>query len=437
MAQHTDGSKKIVFLTGAGASVEAGVCTSEKITDILVNYSSYCPTDDSVAVENALRYVQLRIADHLQVRAADVNFEYILGALAELVERDKYPVMPLFGEGDSVIKKLESRLALDDVISRLYALLRELLFLRQPVDYLHPLKAFLGLSKPLDIFTLNYDLSLETAFEGISYTTGYRKRKEGLPIWDPAEFDVSMYDVRLFKLHGSLNWGRLFRQPPPPTLTGPTGSAVHDAERYIAAFPESVEFDPYPLGFVEPPSRTKGMVSLMNFGTRKDQLYALGQFTILFDRFLKALGEARICVVAGYSFRDDRINGMIEEEVVSRRGDLHLVVVDPRAYRILDDNLVLRECVARLKWGTAVHKTLGEVLKDSSLMTLVSDRLNAASPASQPLPYLSAEHQDDAEPSKTVNPQIVLEAWRAFGITCGLAYFWVRFLAPRLTELEQ
>jgi len=428
--------KKVIFLTGAGASVEAGVCTSEKITEILVNYSSYCPTDDSVAVENALRYVQLRIADHLRVRAADVNFEYILGALAELVERDRYPVMPLFGEGDTVIKKLEGRLALDDVISRLYALLRELLFLRKSVDYLHPLKAFLGLSKPLDFFTLNYDLSLETAFDGLSYTTGYKKRKEELPIWDPAEFDLPKYVVRLFKLHGSLNWGRLFQCPPPPTSTGPTGSATREAERYIAAYPQSVEFDPFPVGSVEPPSRTRGMVSLMNFGTRKDQLYALGQFTILFDRFLKSLGEARICVVAGYSFRDDRINRMIEEAVVSRRGDLHLIVVDPRVYRIWDENLVLRECFARLKWGTAVPKSLGEVLKDGSLMALVSDCLKAPRTGSESPRHLSAEHQEDAGPSKTVNPQIVLEAWRAFEITCGLAYFWVRFLAPRLNELE-
>ena len=250
MARRLGNSKKVVFLTGAGASVEAGVFTSEKITEILVNYSSYCPTDDSVAIENALRYIQLRIADHLQVRAADVNFEYILGALAELVERHKYPVMPLFGEGDSVIKKLEGKLALDDVIGRLYSLLRELLFLRRPVDYLHPLKNFLDLSKPLDFFTLNYDLSLENAFEDIAYTTGYRKREGELSIWDPTEFDAPKYEIRLFKLHGSLNWGRLFQFPPPPASTGLTGSALDDAKRYIAAYPESVEFDPFPVGSV-------------------------------------------------------------------------------------------------------------------------------------------------------------------------------------------
>jgi NAD-dependent SIR2 family protein deacetylase len=31
------GERKVMFLTGAGASVEAGVCTSDKITEVLVN----------------------------------------------------------------------------------------------------------------------------------------------------------------------------------------------------------------------------------------------------------------------------------------------------------------------------------------------------------------------------------------------------------------
>jgi NAD-dependent SIR2 family protein deacetylase len=67
----------VIFLLGAGASVEAGVHTSNKITDILINFGSYCPSENSTAIENLLKYIQVRIADYSQVKASEVNFEYI------------------------------------------------------------------------------------------------------------------------------------------------------------------------------------------------------------------------------------------------------------------------------------------------------------------------------------------------------------------------
>ena len=173
--------RNVIFLLGAGASVEAGVCTSEKITEILVNYGSYCPSENSTAIENLLKYIQVKIADFLQVRASDVNFEYILGTLMELVKREEYPIVPLLGEGDTLVKKLEEKISLNEVIDRLFALLRELLFIRNPVDYLYPIKNFLDLSKPLDIFTLNYDLTLESAFKKtkLSIHNWLQKEKTG------------------------------------------------------------------------------------------------------------------------------------------------------------------------------------------------------------------------------------------------------------------
>jgi uncharacterized protein YjaG (DUF416 family) len=88
----------IIFLFGAGASVEAGVHTSDKITDILVNYGSYCPSENSSAIENLSRYIQVKIADYLQVKASEVNFEYILGTLMELSKKEEYSIVPFLGE---------------------------------------------------------------------------------------------------------------------------------------------------------------------------------------------------------------------------------------------------------------------------------------------------------------------------------------------------
>ena len=37
----------VIFLLGAGASVEAGIYTSNEITDTLVNYGSNCPSENT------------------------------------------------------------------------------------------------------------------------------------------------------------------------------------------------------------------------------------------------------------------------------------------------------------------------------------------------------------------------------------------------------
>jgi hypothetical protein len=433
----TERKSDIVFLLGAGASVEAGVFTSEKITDILINYGSYCPSDNSTAIENLLKYIQVRIADYLQVRASEVNFEYILGTLAELSRKEEYPIVPFLGEGDLLVKKLEDRMLLDDVIDKLYALLRELFFIRQLVDYLYPLKDFLNLSNPLDFFTLNYDLSLETAFKnkGVSYTTGYKKGEKGLPVWKPSEFETKSADVRIFKLHGSINWGQFFRYPPPPTRSEPTVSASHSTDAYLYNYPERVEFDPFPVGIVEPPNRTSGMVSLMNFGTRKELLYAESQFAVLFHHFLNSLNRARICIVAGYSFKDYRINKLLEEATVSKKGGLHLVVVDPSLFWSQRENTLLMK-FSELEWATFINKPFGNVIRDGSLLEVADKTLNSKSNSKELVPPIPAHEPEETDKG---NPDIkdILNKWKILGISFDLAYFWMYTLEPELRELEQ
>ncbi len=71
----------VMFLLGAGASVEAGVPSGDEITDMLLKFGSYRRTREGTDIENFLRFIQVRIANHLHVRTSEVNFEYILGVL--------------------------------------------------------------------------------------------------------------------------------------------------------------------------------------------------------------------------------------------------------------------------------------------------------------------------------------------------------------------
>ncbi|MBI1725227.1 MAG: hypothetical protein HYR52_06290, partial [Candidatus Tectomicrobia bacterium] len=138
----TNHEPKVIFLFGAGASVEAGIPTSDRITNILLNYSHWSSSPESKHIENLLRYVQVKIADHLNTFASEINFEYILGALAELSSRSAFAVVPLLGEGDDLVRKIEARLPLRTVLAKLYSLLRELLSHIDSVEYLYPLSSF-------------------------------------------------------------------------------------------------------------------------------------------------------------------------------------------------------------------------------------------------------------------------------------------------------
>lgn len=424
----SESNQNVIFLVGAGASVEAGVSTSKKITEILVNYSSYCPSENSAAIENLLRYIQVRIADHLQVRATDVNFEYILGTLVELSRTKEYPIVPLLGEGDLLVRKLEEKVSLTEIVDKLYKLLRETLFIRNPLDYLYPLTNFLELSKPLDLFTLNYDLCLETVFEdlNIPYTTGYRKGKGTFQIWDGSEFEKHKYMVRIFKLHGSINWGHYFEYPPPAAKSRATSDTIREAEKFLARYPEPVMFNPYPIGPVEPTDRSEGMVGIMNFGTRKELLYTSSQFTVLFNYFLNALQKANTCVIIGYSFQDDRINNILEEAAAARNGGFHLVIVNPSTYSIIDSNPILWK-FRDLDWVTEIDMPVGDTLKDGSILAAVEASIKRKASSIETIKEIHVTAPSKPDQQKP-DSEAILKKWKLLGITFDLTHFWAKLL---------
>lgn len=422
-----DKEKKLIFLFGAGSSIEAGVSSSDSITEVLINYGKYCSSKNSTEIENLLKYIQVRIADYLQIRAAEVNFEYILGTLLELSQREDDSIVAFLGDGDQLIKKLEANISLNEVIDKLYSLLREQFFLRYSVEYLHPLKKFLKISSPLDLFTLNYDLSLETAFEELdtSFTTGFKKKnQDSFPIWSPSEFEKDKFKARIFKLHGSINWGHYFSFSPPPQEDACTINVSDAARNYIYNYPSRIQFSPFPIRPIEPPDRSAGMVGIMNFGTRKELFYASTQFTIMFHYFLEALQKARTCVIAGYSFRDERINKILEEAMIERRGKLRFIIVDPNIYRIMDKNPVFHE-FKNLGWIQRIDKQVGDALNDSSIVDTIDDVHNKK-------PLSNSGYSKTKEELSKIEK--VLKQWKTLGNTFDLVCFWMVFLDPQIKK---
>ena len=429
-----NGTNQVVLLLGAGASAEAGVPTGDEITDTFVNYSRYCDSQDSFHVENTLRYMQVRIAEHMGGRAPDVNFEHLLGVLVELEMRGQYPVAPLLGEGDALVRRLEQQMPIRQLVDDLCALLREVLHVDGPCEHLRPISELVKQHRPLDIFTLNYDVSVEAACRagGMAYTTGHREREGGYAVWDPREFQGEDLDVRVFKLHGSVDWAVRYLVPP-PTSDRPDIPGWTMAHKFIGSYPESVKVPSAELPSVVPPGRTGGLVSLMNFGTRKELLYARKQYAILFDFFMRALEKASVCIVGGYSFRDERINDLLEEAVILRDGELGLVVVNPSYHRIAVRHPML-DAFRQRGWLTPVLAPFAEALQSHELSRAVAEHTSPTTgERSRPPPLLSVPALD-AEPEEATLDQL-LGRWRVVGQTFMLAAYRVLRARPELEAL--
>jgi SIR2-like domain len=150
---------------------------------------------------------------------------------------------------------------------------------------------------PLEIFTVNYDLLLETALEDqqVAYFDGFlgtltaRFRTELVEPLHGADCMPSFF-TRLWKLHGSLNWAwdekhKILRR----------GVTV---ENSAAIYPSDTKYD-----------ESRRM-----------------PFVVLQDRFRRALHHPEtLTLVSGYSFGDDHLNEIIYD-AASRRERSEIVV---------------------------------------------------------------------------------------------------------------
>ena len=146
---------------------------------------------------------------------------------------------------------------------------------------------------PLEIFTVNYDLLLETALEmsRVPYFDGFigvlraRFQSEMVEAVPGADRDwLPSFFVRLWKLHGSVNWAWDNQQIVRLGQTVATGAAA-------AIYPSDTKYEE---------SRRV-------------------PFVVLQDRFRRALYTPEtIALVSGYSFGDDHLNEMLFDAATRR-----------------------------------------------------------------------------------------------------------------------
>ena len=257
-----------MFLLGAGASKDAGFPLTEDFFDYLdrsfQEAIAVAGTPDERAMIEAEQRLYAFTRKH--IRQADSpfadpeNFEYVIATVNQLRYRFRSKLFP-FVEGwapsltefsgfpllqpgglpqvlqpgglarvkewprpflDSTRAyagklSLSEGLTYDRLYNRVLWSVRNWLRLDAQHRDLTYLAELARLARPNNVFTLNYDLSVEAACinAGIPFTTGFTPQKVRSPFppghlsqgqWDPKQFDEADHHVRLYKLHGSISW---------------------------------------------------------------------------------------------------------------------------------------------------------------------------------------------------------------------------------------
>ncbi len=216
-----------------------------------------------------------------------------------------------------------------------------------------------------NVLTLNHDVLLEQLLSEaqVQYVDGFEATDhEGVRRWSRHEFDAPCR-VRLFKVHGSVDWYR-FRSGPDPwwdDWIGQVRSGIN-ADAIDRETRGAVDYLDGPLFLIG------------SFNKLVD--YTRPMFIDLFYAAWQALRESDLLVVGGYSFGDKGINSRITDWVYDApKGRRRIVVINPMSERELQERA---RGAIRDKWEgwktDGVLQVIGASLADVSWSQLL-DRL--------------------------------------------------------------
>ncbi|MDV2503677.1 MAG: SIR2 family protein [bacterium] len=174
----------------------------------------------------------------------------------------------------------------------------------------------------VDIFTLNQDTILEQFLSQtrVQVNDGFTEPVRNVRYWDPELFEKKPSKIRLFKLHGSVNWVR-FR----------TASEDIIDESIGIPLDRDIWHTRNPQGQRQLPADGRPEILVGTFD--KMLRYTSSIFADLHWQFNRSLRNTPILIVSGYGFRDKGINSQIVEWVYSSP-DRKIILVEPKPERL-------------------------------------------------------------------------------------------------------
>lgn len=280
--------KELIFLLGAGASVDAGMPTVAELTiELRKGLQQLQDKDGTYRPEFSQIFELIESCD----KSVGTNYERFFEWIHLLLKVQKEPFRNLIKikVNSSLVEAMaELTLVIGGEIARLLESYKtEPNYLTRLVDFLPP-------SRRLKVFGLNYDCCLEDACYdiGINLTTGFDPVKKN---WNPSLFHESSTGINLYKLHGSLRW--------------------------FGTRDTSLPNDRFPYNFVIMEVKPEGRQHLPScINVTSEPVLILGPgskvqpddpFLTLLYEFQRSLRQTKICIIIGYSHNDDHINKII------------------------------------------------------------------------------------------------------------------------------
>lgn len=356
-------AKRVSILLGAGASVEAGLPMTVRLaSDLVDGFNAHNPASSSaIPWLQALNFVYGATISH-QSRNGDnpnqaLNIERLVSALRLLAHKDDHEAAPFIASWKPGAEGFESRrsnkdrarvfargvekyvekyvenqasgrfrssmygsdlqraaadliadtspelisMSFADAEEQVVGGVRDRLAEIKTTKYLQPLAELASVqSEGVDVLSLNYDRVVESLAQRNNLSV-----EKGLTGWHasaPMDFESSGCDIRLYKMHGSVDW---FKK-------GTNSSAV-PAEYVEDCSEEAVQDDE--------------LRPWMVIGHR-EKLSTPGPILALVRAAEDALRRTDHLVVVGYSFADEHVNGLIRNWI-SGKSERTVSIIDP------------------------------------------------------------------------------------------------------------
>lgn len=297
--------REVIFLFGAGASVDAGIPDTYRFVK---DFELRIEQDYPKFHEALLKICEIREKFNEKIFGSEkrqVDVEQLLDTLRRLIEKEKDPLLDFFEE-----KKFCSTLE-ESSFLELKTLLEN--FIREKVivkeeEKLGYLKELLKFDTPIEIYSTNYD----TCIEQLSYLN-HRRYTDGFDVyWNGKNFEEN-YDIKHYKMHGSVIWYQ--NKKTKECVKIPVHGFIEG---------KSVDLKLIYGEEVEP---------LLIYPAQKaEYVEPLTDLQLMFKQRLFSK-DTKVVVVVGYSFRDDYIIHMLWDAARVNE-NLHVILISPDSQEI-------------------------------------------------------------------------------------------------------
>jgi len=325
---------KIILLFGSGISVEAGFPVSSDLTKDLLNTSIFYKTTsgsynwggrnntDKVLCCNQVYKGLLIVNSYLFKELGKApNYEeiYYYCRLFVQTRRDEYEDFYKYIEKQSTLI-LGERIKFDNSgFQKAFFLLHEVCNYIQhfiwnrlslnihDTSYLSLLKEIYDLedTDEINIFTLNHDLVLEKFFSdnNIDYIDGFEKDNSEIDkevrFWDPEQYKKQSR-IKLYKLHGSINWIVFDNESEPEKLGMSNNKDIYHIKKQGQYL---IPSNGRPLFLTGTDNK------LIDYNSNQFIQFYIQNFTEVLSRYKKI-------IVSGYSYGDIGINKILRDWLV-------------------------------------------------------------------------------------------------------------------------